>query len=164
LGHDPGIKELLYSNYKKATAYHLVAITSLGIIDGKKYILDINVGNASSDGSIFAVMAERLHNQKLLSMYAFFLADHAFQSSWRSLCPYTSTELDIGDFNELSKFNKSHSSDRMASEHGNRYLKMWGLIRGRTDNRLFHDEAYFIEAVECVWALHNYLLDDCPIF
>ncbi len=165
VGESSGSKEALFTNYKKATAYHLVLITSHGINNGhKKYILDLRVGNASSDSSIFSSMAERLHTDGLLAEYAFFVADHAFQSAWRSLCPYTSTELSVGDANEMSKFNKSHSSDRMASEHGNRQMKMWGIIRGRIDYRLFHDETYFIKAVECVWGMHNYILDDCPVF
>ena len=42
----------------------------------------------------------------------------------------------------------------MCSEHGIRFLKKWGIIRGRTDIRLFEDEEQeFFSSLRVVWVL-----------
>jgi hypothetical protein len=72
-------------------------------------------------------------------------------------------DIEAKTASEMEKFNHSHSSDRMCSEHGNRSLKIWGVIRGRSDCRLFEDESLFTLTVYAVWSLTNYKLLNCHI-
>ena len=90
------------------------------------------------------------------------LGDHAFHNSYRVIPPYSQSQIQVGDHLLLGNFNHSHSSDRMCSEHGIRFLKKWGIIRGRTDIRLFEDEEIFRQSYRAVWALHNYQVEGCP--
>lgn len=148
----------MYTDYKKVTAYKLVAIISHG---PKKYILGVGIGNATvADGTLYSDMCESLIDD--LVGEAILLGDHAFHTCWRVLCPYSAIEVTMGDKPILEAFNHSHSSDRMCSEHGMRILKEWGCIRGRTDIRLFADETLFKQAVHVCWGLHNWVLDGCP--
>jgi hypothetical protein len=63
----------------------------------------------------------------------------------------------------MEAFNKSHSSDRMCSEHGMRLMKEWGILRGRSDCRLIESDDLFRVTVHAVWALINYKQSGCPV-
>jgi hypothetical protein len=52
----------------------------------------------------------------------------------------------------------------MVSEHGMRYMKMWGAVRGRDDANLFNNDDTVKRVFEVVWGLHNYIADGCPVY
>eukprot|EP00600_Ochromonadales_sp_CCMP1393_P009412 CAMPEP_0174968350 /NCGR_PEP_ID=MMETSP0004_2-20121128/8084_1 /TAXON_ID=420556 /ORGANISM="Ochromonas sp., Strain CCMP1393" /LENGTH=130 /DNA_ID=CAMNT_0016217571 /DNA_START=40 /DNA_END=429 /DNA_ORIENTATION=+ len=79
------------------------------------------------------------HLEASLVEGAALLGDHAFHACKHVIVPYTVGQVANGNNVALSEFNHCHSSDRMTSEHGMRYLKIWGILRGREDHRLFVD-------------------------
>ena len=99
---------------------------------------------------------------ELLIKGAFLLGDHAFHRCMHILCPYTDTEIRVGVSQIMNQYNTVMSSDRMCSEHAMMYLKVWGIIRGRDDIRLFEDEQLYLDTVDVVWALHNFQALGCP--
>jgi hypothetical protein len=58
-------------------------------------------------------------------------------------------------------FQTSHSSDKMVSEHANRFAKTWEVLRGRTDYRIFVDEKHLQNEISVCRGLHNYIMDAC---
>jgi hypothetical protein len=95
------------------------------------------------------------------------LGDAAFHASMHCISPYTANEIrEVSNAlaEKRLKFNKSHSSDRMVSEHGMRYLKRWGAVRGRDDARLFKTDDLVEVVFNVVWGLHNYIMEGCPVF
>ena len=155
----------MYTDYKKVHGYKLVALVSFGITDGKKYIIYLTHGCARpSDGAVYLVIVPPL--KKLVIPQAVFLGDAAFHAAPLVISPYTALETQGPSAAAAArkKFNHVHSSDRMVSEHGMRYLKMWGAVRGRDDCRLFERDDTVLRVFQVVWALHNYVQDDCPVF
>ena len=131
---------------------------------GKKYILKVRASVGSTfDGTLYASMIPELIAEMLEG--TFFLGDHAFHRQLLALCPYTATKLAaaILDAPEMTRYNHTHSSSRMCSEHGMRYLKSWGIIRGRSDHWMFSINEMFESVLGTVWGLHNYQVDGCPI-
>jgi hypothetical protein len=155
-------KDPMYSEYKKVTAYKIGLLVSHGFDDPKKkHIIYMNYGKArASDTGLYDVAAKDLYN--VFMPNAVIEGDHAFHGCWRMICPYTSTQLSVGDRHDLEHFNHTLSRDRIVSEHGVRFSKEWGLLRGRTDFCLFRSNANFELAMEVCWALHNYKCDGCP--
>jgi hypothetical protein len=162
-GEDPST-DRMYCEYKKTHGWKLIAfISHKAGPTGKKYILKVKSAVGSCfDGTLYSSMIQLVISQLILGV--FFLCDHAFHRQLLALCPYTTAEINasIIDAPELSRFNHNHSSSRMCSEHGMRYLKSWGIIRGRSDHWLFSTNELFEVVLDSVWALHNYQADGCP--
>ena len=156
----------MYSEYVKEHAYKLLIITSHGKFDidnntTSKFILEIQVSNASSsDGGLQMQAIDRIENFLLEDVGI--LGDHAFHNSRRVIVPYSKQDIETGSSQAMQRFNHSHSSDRMTSEHGIRFFKKWGVIRGRNDFVLFDNEDSFQTIVNVCWALHNYQVLGCP--
>lgn len=154
----------MYTDYKKVHGYKLVAAISFGLVCKKKYILFLTHGCARpSDGAVYVVIVPPL--KKLLIPQAGLLGDAAFHAAPLVISPYTALETQGQTAEAVRRrtFNHVHSSDRMVSEHGMRYLKMWGAVRGRDDCRLFKNDDTVLRVFQVVWALHNYVQDDCPV-
>jgi hypothetical protein len=92
------------------------------------------------------------------------LGDHAFHGCFRVIVPYSQLQMIGADSVSMPTFNHSHSSDRMCSEHGVMFMKLWGVIRGRSEMRFFENEDMYYDAVHVCWALHNYKYLDGPLF
>mmetsp|Transcript_4122 Transcript_4122/g.6752 ORF Transcript_4122/g.6752 Transcript_4122/m.6752 type:complete len:424 (+) Transcript_4122:70-1341(+) len=156
----------MFSDYKKVHAYKVVAIMSHGQDGEGKFILGMANGPGSaSDKSIYLKMLDELVAK--LVRGAALLGDHAFHSCKLVIVPYTTSQLLAGDQLVLGGFNHVHSSDRMTSEHCMRYLKSWGMARGRDDEFLFIDregDEVADRVFETVWGLHNYITSNCPVF
>ena len=94
------------------------------------------------------------------------LGDQAFSSQKRIITHYSSHQLErsVGSWFAIrQRFNRAHSGDRICSEHGIGMLKEWGIIRGRSDVKLFDDSNVFARAVKVIWALQNFKLLQYPI-
>jgi hypothetical protein len=77
-----------------------------------------------------------------------FQGDNAFHNSRRIIVPYTNPQINASLHpEEKRKFNSNHSNTRMTSEHGIKYLKYWGIVRGRGDIRLFENELIYTKSV-----------------
>ena len=155
----------MYTDYKKVHGYKIVAVISFGLVCKKKYIIYLTHGCARpSDGAVYLVIVPPL--KKLVIPQAVFLGDAAFHAAPGVISPYTALETQGASAEAVMRktFNHVHSSDRMVSEHGMRYLKMWGAVRGRDDCRLFKNDDTVLRVFQVVWALHNYVQDDCPVF
>lgn len=102
-------------------------ITSHGInaIDNNntnRFILFIEHGSGASADTVLQTLAiSKILNILLLVTGASFWGDHAFHNSAFVIPPYSEIQLQAGNVIELGKFNHSHSSDRMSSEHGVKY-------------------------------------------
>ena len=161
-GEDP-TEDRMYSEYKRIHAYKLVIVTSHGLENSPKFILWLDYGcGSASDPSVYGDFAHTLL-EKLIAEAAL-LGDHAFHSQRGVIAPYTLAQIRAHIGNDLAAFNHDHSSDRMTSEHGVRFMKMWGVVRGRDDSQLFQNEHYYELALKAVWGLHNYIHSNCPIF
>jgi hypothetical protein len=163
-GADPN-QDRMYCQYKRTHGYKLLAfISHKKGPSGKKYILYVkhSVGSCFDGTLCSSIIAIIL---LLILAGLFFLGDHAFHRQLAILCPYTTPEINasILDSPVLSQFNHNHSSSRMCSEHGMRYLKSWGIIRGRSDHWLYDTDEEYKHVLRSVWALHNYQVDGCPI-
>lgn len=74
----------------------------------------------------------------LLWLVQFMLGDHAFHDCARVVTPYSTSEKSLGDAPTMEDYNsRAHSASRMCAEHGVGFMKKWGVIRGRTDMKLF---------------------------
>lgn len=161
-GEDP-TEDRMYSEYKKIHAYKLVIVTSHGLENSSKFILWLGFGcGKASDATVYGSFSHTLL-AKLIAGAAL-LGDHAFHAQLGVIAPYTTAQIRAHIGNNLAAFNHDHSSDRMTSEHGVRYMKMWGVVRGRDDSQLFQNEQYYELALKAVWGLHNYIHSNCPIF
>jgi DDE superfamily endonuclease len=163
-GEEPG-SDRMYCQYKKTHGWKLLAFISHAKgPTGKKYILKVKSSVGSTfDGTLYAAMIPDIMEDLIPGI--FFLGDHAFHRQLLALCPYTATECaaSIMEGPGMNRYNQNHSSSRMCSEHGMRYLKSWGIIRGRSDHWLFSTSEMFESALDTVWALHNYQADGCPL-
>jgi hypothetical protein len=162
-GEDP-TADRLYSDYPKCHAYKLILFTSHGIRSKKKFIMWLGVGPGGAHDNPLLVGAQRLLKRKLLRKARNGLGDHAFHGCHGVIVPYTNMQMLGANAVGMGHFNHSHSSDRMTSEHGVMYMKLWGVIRGRCDVRLYEDETLYYAAVDVCWALHNYKSVDVPDF
>ena len=150
----------MFSEYIKAHAHKICLLTSHGLQDLKKYVLymGLAVGSAS-DSAVVTTMLEDIDH--LLIPAAAVCGDHAFHNVRRVICPYTIYDMRVGNKVAMSTFNTKHSSERMCSEHGNMFLKTWGIFRGRSDMRLIEKHETFVMCMKVIQALHNFkmLLD-----
>lgn len=150
-------QDIYYTSYKKCHAYKLVLVTSHCT---RKFILALAISPGSaSDGAVYSQRLVSFLRQKCIPEAAF-LGDHAFHSATMVISPWPTAVITAPVVSEekqrRERFNSGHSSDRMCSEHGNRFLKMWGVVRGRSDHDMFNDESDYEKAVHVCWALHNY--------
>jgi hypothetical protein len=161
-GEDP-TSDRMYSEYVKNHGYKLHVLTTHGIrLNSPKLVLDVRIrtGN-SSDASMFGIMLGYI--EQFLPAGAVFQADNAYHKCRRCIIPYNATEqVQYGNDHECHEFNNVHSKGRVASEHGIRFLKSWGVVRGRDDHIVFELTDNFIKAVHVAQALHNYLALNCP--
>ena len=88
----------------------------------------------------------------LILPQAFALGDHAFHGCFGIVVPYTHLQMLGANAIPRGKFNHSHSWDRMTSEHGVMFMKLWGVIQGRSDIRFYENEELFFAAVDVCWA------------
>jgi hypothetical protein len=160
------VVDRMWSEYKKVHGYKIIIAISHGIRTPPKYILALTSGCArSSDSSVYNVMVPKFNTQMVPQAGG--LGDAAFHASMHCISPYTANEIrEVSNAlaEKRLKFNKSHSSDRMVSEHGMRYLKRWGAVRGRDDARLFKTDDLVEVVFNVVWGLHNYIMEGCPVF
>jgi hypothetical protein len=161
-GEDPTV-DRMYSDYAKCHAYKLLIFTSHGINERPKFILWIQVGPGSNHDNPLLVTALQEIKSKIIPQ-AFGLGDHAFHGCFGVVVPYHHLQMLGTNAVRMSNFNHTHSSDRMTSEHGVMYMKLWGAVRGRNDFRLFEKEDLYYAAVEVCWAMHNYKALDGPFF
>lgn len=156
---DPS-EDPMYSEYIKAHAYKLSVITSHATPASKELLLHVSVhyGGSVSDSTACSFHQRNLIESKILDG-SFLLGDHAYLFDKFVLPPYANTSISIALPSErpgMRQFNASHSSDRVAAEHGICLLKQWGVIRGRSDMRLFSSVELFISAVRVCWGLTNF--------
>jgi hypothetical protein len=155
-----------YTDYIKSHAWKLMVVASHGII-GPKLILSISISPGScSDSLVYRTLQLNTFHSKLVKG-AVLLGDQAFISIPNIITPYTPLQLETEQsalLPEKQHFNYSHSQDRMSSEHGIGKLKEWGVIRGRTDCRLFEDFENFEKSVKVKWGLHNFKMLGYPLF
>jgi hypothetical protein len=157
----------MWTDYKKIHGYKLIVAMSHGLEGSPKYILKLVYGCARpSDASVYNIMVPELIEDVIPQAAG--LGDAAFHAAKLIIAPYTSLETGPQQSREKQKnrkaFNHDHSSDRMVSEHGMRYIKLWGAVRGRDDTNLFNNDDTVKRVFEVVWGLHNYIADDCPVF
>lgn len=161
-GEDPSA-DRLYSDYIGAHAYKLLIATSHGINGRPKFIFYVKYGPGSCHDNPLLVGALAEMKSKL-SKLAFGLGDHAFHGCFGVVVPYTHFDMRGPNAALFGAFNHSHSSDRMTSEHGVMFMKLWGVVRGRSDQRLYEKEDLYYSAIDVCWALHNYKALDGPLF
>jgi hypothetical protein len=163
-GEDPN-SDRMYCEYKKVHGWKMLAFVShCPGPSGKKYLLKVKSSVGSCfDGTLYASMIDQIADEMIPG--SFFLGDHAFHGQRLALCPYSTADIAAAvlDGNRMSTFNHNHSSSRMCSEHGMRYLKSWGVIRGRSDQWLFSTNNVWENVLNSVWSLHNYQVDGCPL-
>ena len=139
---DPSL-DRLYSDYIKCHAFKLLILTSHGIGKRPKFILWVEFGCGGNHDSPLLVQAQTKIIQYLVKG-AFGLGDHAFHGCYFVIVPVSQLQIAAApiatDKVNLLNFNGSHSSDRMCSEHGVKYLKLWGVVRGRGEMRLYENE------------------------
>ena len=104
------------------------------------------------------------HMHQKLSPKAITCGDHAFHGCFGVVVPYSHSHIEAGDGASKRNFNYNHSSDRMCSEHGVMFMKLWGVVRGRSDVRLYENDEIYYAAVRSCWALHNFKYLDGPLF
>ena len=161
-GYDP-TRDVTFSNYKKVHGHKVMLAISHGLGEGKKYVLYLEWAAASaSDAAVYGEMLSKMYPS--LCPGASFLGDHAFHGAMLVIAPYSKSSCLAGRSVEKTAFNHHHSSDRMCSEHGVRFLKTWGAFRGRSDTRLFKSDDIVKAVFNVVWALHNYRLLGTPAF
>ena len=155
-GYDPN-DDAMYSSYIKAHAHKICMLTSHGLRDLKKFVLalGIAVGSATDSAVVTALVNEVA---EILIPSAALAGDHAFHNVHRVICPYTIYDMRGGNKVAMSTFNSKHSSERMCSEHGNMFLKTWGIFRGRSDMRLIEKHETFVMCIKVIQALHNFKL------
>jgi hypothetical protein len=155
-------RDPMYTSHKKVTAWKLGILISHGFDDhNKKYIMYMNYGKATaSDTGMYDAAASDLF--EVFEPNALVEGDHAFHGCWRMMCPYTQLQANVEGRKDCEHFNHTLSQDRIVSEHGVRFAKEWGVLRGRTDYSLFLTNEHFELAMEVCWALHNYKCDGCP--
>jgi hypothetical protein len=154
-------KDRMYSEYIKDHAYKLMPLVSHGF-NGEKYILGVGIGPASISDNALGMETTRVLKSTMIPSAAL-SGDHAFHGVPDIIVPYTKVQLMTNAAPRMTAFNKSHSSDRMCSEHGNRMLKTWGIIRGRSDCRLVESDELFRLTVLAVTSLINYKTSGCPV-
>ena len=162
-GIDP-THDVMYTEYKKCHAHKILIFVSHSIDSRKeKFILGLqHAPGGASDGSMAIEIMNEARAHFLPGVCA--LGDHAFHTCQGIICGYSATDLKCGNVYTKTAFNSSLSSDRMTSEHGVMYLKQWGIFRGRDDITLFEDETNFLNSLNCVWSLHNWIMLKCPRF
>jgi hypothetical protein len=165
-GEDPN-HDRMYCEYKKTHGWKLIAfISHKKGPTGLKYILKVSSTMGHNfDGTFYSSMIDNMIANDELIPGVYFLTDHAMHTCKLALCPYTTLEQEssIIEAEEMASFNYDHSSDRMCSEHGMRYLKSWGIIRGCSEHWLFATNTVWENTLNCCWAFHNYRADGCPI-
>jgi hypothetical protein len=155
----------MYSEYIKMHAFKLVLCCSHGLTDKyPKLLLNVQIGcGSASDTSVYLLMYDEIKNKLLQG--AAFLGDNAFHRTALVLPPYNALQT-VASHNAIhcNLFNNRHSHERMTSEHGVKFMKYWGVVRGRSDVRLFEKESLFYDAVFVAQALHNFKALGCPDF
>jgi hypothetical protein len=153
----------IYSDYAKAHGYKLVLLTSHGIDGRPKFIMWVEIGSASAHDNALLVSAQSKVQHQLIPK-AFTLGDHAFHGCYGVVVPYSIVQMIGANKVPRQSFNHSHSSDRMTSEHGVMFMKLWGVVRGNSVYRYYEREDMYEQAVRVCWALHNYRMLDAPKF
>lgn len=160
-GEDPS-SDRMYSDYIKLHAYKLMVLTSQGGGLHGKLILYIAIGaGSSSESALYTEMLTPV--EPLLLDIVALLGDNAFHGARRVIAPYHSRFIEsAGLSSHCQAFNKSHSGDRMTSEHGIGMLKRWAVVRGRSDIGLFENDDIYYKCVKVCQALTNYCSIGCP--
>jgi len=124
-----------------------------------KIILSVGVHEGSkADSTAYGDQYDKIKDHKVRG--TFWLGDHAYLSDFDVLPPYTKHEEMKASMNQrqgMKLYAKSHSSERVCSEHGNGKLKQWAIIRGRSDISLFSSGERFTSVVNVCWGLTNFL-------
>ena len=122
-------------------AYKLLIYCSHGIDGRPKFIIWTVVGCASNHDNPLAVTAVASLKSMMIRK-AFSLGDHAFHGCFGIVVLYHHLQMIGASAIPMATFNHSHSSDRMTSEHGVVYMKLWGVTRGRSEMRFYEKEDF----------------------
>jgi hypothetical protein len=159
------LDDRMYSEYIKMHAFKLVLLCSHELSDKyPKLLLNIQIGcGSASDTSVYMLMYDEIKDKLLQS--AALLGDNAFHRTPLILPPYNAMQTAAsGTALHCNMFNNRHSKERMTSEHGVKFMKYWGCVRGRNDIRLFEKPETFEQVVFVGQALHNFKALGCPDF